>query len=39
VQGIVGDQIQGILGSQTGSQGDNPLGGLSGLLGKKKKPQ
>jgi len=39
VQGIVGGQIQGILGSQTGGQGDNPLGGLSGLLGRKKKPQ
>lgn len=39
VKGIVGGQLQGILGSQTGDQSSNPLSGLTGLFGKKKKPK
>jgi AsmA protein len=38
VKGMVGGQLKGILGNQTGDQNNNPLGGLTGLFGKKKKP-
>src|SRR5262249_31682478 len=36
VQGMVGNQVKGLLGGQQGNQ-SNPLGGLTGLFGKKKK--
>lgn len=39
VKGIVGGQLKGILGNQTGDQSTNPLSGLTNLFGKKKKPQ
>jgi len=38
VKGMVGGQLKGLLGGQTGDQSNNPLGGLTGLFGKKKKP-
>jgi len=38
VKGIVGSQLKGLLGNQSGDQNSNPLGGLTGLFGKKKKP-
>ena len=38
VKGMVGGQLKGILGGQTGDQSNNPLSGLTGLFGKKKKP-
>lgn len=38
VKGMVGGQLKGLLGGQTGDQSGNPLSGLSGLFGKKKKP-
>lgn len=38
VKGIAAGQLKGILSNQTGDQSNNPLGGLTGLFGKKKKP-
>lgn len=37
VKGMVGGQLKDILGGKTGDQNNNPLGGLTGLFGKKKK--
>ena len=37
VKGMVGGQLKGLLGNQTGDQ-NNPLSGITGLFGKKKKP-
>ena len=37
VKGIAGSQLKGLLGNPTGDQSNNPLGGLTGLFGKKKK--
>jgi AsmA protein len=37
VKGIVGGQLKGFMGKQTGDQ-NNPLGAITGLFGKKKKP-
>ncbi len=39
VKGMVGGQLKGLLGNKSGDQSNNPLGGLTGLFGKKKKPQ
>ncbi|MFY9561911.1 MAG: AsmA family protein [Terriglobales bacterium] len=39
VKGMVGGQLKGLMqGNQTGDQ-NNPLGAITGLFGKKKKPQ
>jgi hypothetical protein len=38
VKGMVGGQLKGLMqGNQTGDQ-NNPLGAITGLFGKKKKP-
>jgi hypothetical protein len=39
VKGMVGGQLKGLLGGAQAGDQSNPLNGITGLFGKKKKPK